>query len=346
VSLFARFAVPGRRRRTAARIGLLITLAVALLPAQGTAHPLAPALLEVVESAPGRAEVHWKTSRLRPRGMEISPLLPSHCRETGEERALEDPTSFTLVFEIDCGEPGLIGQPIAIQGIESASIDVLVRLALADGRVVNEILTSRRPTFVVPARPSSLHVFESYLEMGTAHILGGFDHLAFLVGLMILAVGARLLIETITAFTLGHSITLSLVALGFARVPSRLIELLIAVSVLVLAVEVARPPGPQPHLLRRRPWLMAAGFGLLHGMGFAGALAEVGLPQTEIPLALFAFNVGIEIGQISFVLAMIGIRALLRPLIVRLPAWVSHAPAYAIGSLAVYWCLERAGGLL
>jgi hypothetical protein len=129
-------------------------------------------------------------------------------------------------------------------------------------------------------------------------------------------------------------------------VPSAIVYLLIALSVLALAVEIATPQATRPGLLRRRPWVMAAGFGLLHGMGFAGALAEVGLPDVEIPLALFCFNLGIEIGQLAFVFVVIGVRALLHAQLAQAPDWVARVPAYGIGSLATFWCLERASSLL
>jgi hydrogenase/urease accessory protein HupE len=327
-------------------LGLALGLGATLLAAETSAHPLAPALLELIETAPGVGEVRWKTARLRPRGMDIAPELPAACRAVTEPSMVEDATSITLIWGIDCAGESLVGSEIGIRGIESAKIDVLVRLALADGRVVNEILRARRPAFVVPARPSKLDVLESYLRLGVEHILTGLDHLAFVLGLLILVVQARPLIKTISAFTLGHSITLSLVALGIATVPSALVELLIALSVLALAVEIATPQATRPGLLRRRPWVMAAGFGLLHGMGFAGALAEVGLPDVEIPLALFCFNLGIEIGQLAFVFVVIGVRALLHAQLAQAPDWVARVPAYGIGSLATFWCLERASSLL
>src|SRR6185295_14228519 len=149
----------------------------------------------------------------------------------------------------------------------------------------------------------------------------------------------RRLLGTVSAFTLGHSITLSLAALGFVDVPSGPIEVAIAASVLLLAVELARPPGPT--LIRRRPWLMAAVFGLLHGLGFAAALREAGLPAGEIPLALLSFNAGIEAGQVAFVLAVLVLRRSLGSLVHDVPGWLARAPVYVMGSLAGYWWLDR-----
>ena len=154
-----------------------------------------------------------------------------------------------------------------------------------------------------------------------------------------------MLLYTVTAFTVGHSVTLSLAALGFVRFPSTLVEVVIAATIVALAAELGRPARPKPSLMRRFPWAMAFSFGLLHGLGFAGALSEIGLPQQEIPLALFTFNVGIELGQLSFVAVVIALRALLRNPLEDAPAWLVRVPVYGMGSIAVYWCLDRASGL-
>jgi HupE / UreJ protein len=154
----------------------------------------------------------------------------------------------------------------------------------------------------------------------------------------------RTLLWTITAFTVGHSITLALASLGLMRVPQGPMEAAIALSFYLLAVELVRSHTGQMSLMQRAPWLVAGPFGLLHGLGFAGALAEVGLPQGEIPLALFAFNVGIELGQLAFVAVVLVAMATLRRLPVRWPRWAPALPAYGIGSLAIYWFLERLAG--
>jgi hydrogenase/urease accessory protein HupE len=178
------------------------------------------------------------------------------------------------------------------------------------------------------------------------HIATGFDHLLFVFGLVLLAGGVRRLLWTVTAFTAGHSVTLSLAALGVVRFPTAPIEVAIAVTILVLALELARGADPsQESLLRRRPWAVAFAFGLLHGFGFAGALAGIGLPQEEIPVALFSFNVGIELGQIAFVAVVLALRRILAPALSGAPDWLARAPVTAMGALAVYWCLDRVAGL-
>ncbi len=312
--------------------------------ALAAAHPLAPALLELKELPDGRVAVSWKTSRYRATGSQVAPLLPATCATLSEPQQSGDAESLTSTWEVRCGG-GLIGARIGVSDLDRAGIDALVRVTLADGRVVRGVVRAGAPEFVVPARESRWLIGRAYVAIGFEHILSGFDHLLFVAGLMLLVRGRRLLIETITAFTVGHSITLSLAALDLLRVPARPAELLIAASVFVLAVELTRPPDGPQSLLRRRPWLLALGFGLLHGLGFAGALREIGLPSGDVPLALLSFNVGIEIGQLSVIAALLSAAAALRRLPIRWPAWTTQAPVYVIGTLAAYWCFERAAAL-
>jgi hydrogenase/urease accessory protein HupE len=197
----------------------------------------------------------------------------------------------------------------------------------------------------IPARPRVFDVARDYVRLGVAHILTGPDHLLFVFGLVLLAGTTRRIVATVTAFTLGHSITLSLAALGLVVVPSRPIEVAIAATVLALAVELARPRAATS-LVHRRPWLMAAAFGLLHGLGFAAALREAGLPEGEVPLALFSFNVGIELGQIAFVLAVLVLRRAIRGVAPNVPGWLRQLPVYGMGTLAGYWWLDRVLALI
>jgi hydrogenase/urease accessory protein HupE len=327
------------------RIARPLLLALTLVGTQAGAHPLAPALLDIQESRDGHAEVSWKTSRLRAPGATVEPVLPPECRVATPPVTTGDATSMTLRWRISCEPVGLVGKRIGIEGLAAAKIDALVRITLADGRLVQRVLRSRQPFMTIPERPQLLAVVRDYVGLGVAHILTGPDHLLFVFGLLLLVSTLRLLVQTITAFTVGHSITLSLAVLEMANVPSGPTEVLIALSVLVLAIELARET-PWPTLMRRFPWAMAIVFGLLHGLGFAGALREVGLPSGDIPVALFSFNVGIELGQLLFVLVVLGTRWVLGGLPSRLPRWVQWVPVYAIGSLAAFWCFERSAPLL
>jgi hypothetical protein len=181
--------------------------------------------------------------------------------------------------------------------------------------------------------------------VGFDHILSGPDHLLFLLGLVLLVHGCRLLVETVTAFTLGHSVTLSLAALGIVHIPTRPVEALIAFTIFVVAVEVARDTQGRALSVGRVPWAMAFCFGLVHGLGFAGALAQVGLPDHEIPLALVSFNCGIELGQLAFIVLVLIARALLRWLPTSLLRAGELIPAYAIGSMSAFWMLQRTAAI-
>jgi hypothetical protein len=243
-------------------------------------------------------------------------------------------------WSAECGEGGLEGEPVGVGGLEASGAGAVVRVALADGRVAVRLLSARSPFLVVPPRPGPLEVAHDYARLGGEHILRGPDHLLFVFGLVLLARTLRGLLATVTGFTLGHSVTLGAAALGLVALPAAPVEAAIAASVFLLAVELARRPARET-AIRRRPWAMAAAFGLLHGLGFAAALREAGLPAGEVPVALLAFNLGIEAGQVVFVLALVVLRAVLGPIVARLPGWARRAPVYAMGSLAAFWWLER-----
>ena len=321
----------------------VVVVAIALLVAKAAfAHPLAPALLELREAASGKVEVTWKRSALRVPGSDLQPILPSDCPVLEAPRVEEQGTAMLAHWTIDCGQAGIVGRTLRIDDQGPARIDTLVRIELADGRQIQRVLRRSEPSMVVPARASRLTVFLDYLTIGFEHILSGADHLLFVFGLFLLCSGIAPLAKTVTAFTVGHSITLSLAALGYARFPSGPIEVLIAATVLALAVDLARDEA-RPTWMRRFPWPMALVFGLLHGLGFAGALREVGLPDGEIPMALFSFNVGIEIGQLTFVAALLALTPLVRRIPIPLPRRVA---VYAMGSLAAFWMIERGAALL
>jgi hydrogenase/urease accessory protein HupE len=247
-------------------------------------------------------------------------------------------TGMEATWEIACSG-GLVGKIVGVEGIAASRADVLLRIGLTDGRSLRHVLTGDDPNFKIPGRESQLSVLASYIKLGVEHILTGFDHLLFVLGLTLLVGYGRLLLWTITAFTLGHSVTLALAVLGFVSFPPAPIEAGIALSIYVLGVGLARTD--RKTLLRTYPWFVAGLFGLLHGLGFAGALAEVGLPEGEIPLALFSFNLGIELGQLAFVGLVLVLWALLRRLPFAWPRIVQLLPVYAIGSLAAFWFFER-----
>ncbi len=323
--------------RVVTRLALLVVL---LAPTVGLAHGLDPASLALRETRAGVFEVRWRASALRLPGANVQPVLPARCRQIGRADALDEGDRVTLRWTVDCGPGGLEGEILGIDDLPAAKINALLTVERLDGEKVQAVLGPRSASVTVPARPTHWDVVGGYVRLGIEHILTGPDHLLFVFGLLLLVSASRLLVRTITAFTLGHSLTLSAAALRFANVPSRPIEVLIALSVLTLAVELARDV-ERPTMLRRFPWAMAVAFGLLHGFGFAGALAEAGLPAGDIPLALVSFNGGIEVGQLVFVGAVLAAGALVRRWLPAIATRSTRPAVYAMGILSAFWCFER-----
>jgi hydrogenase/urease accessory protein HupE len=321
-------------------------LAAFALAGPAAAHLLAPSLFDLRERDSGVLDVAWKMSLLQAPSTDLRPELPPHCAPLSAPTARRDASGVTLRWAEDCGSRGIVGERLRVVGLDRSRTDALVRVELRDGRRLQAVLSGGEASFIVPERQRPARVVIDYVDLGVEHILSGLDHLLFVLGLVLLVQSRRTLLYTVTAFTLGHSVTLSLAVLGFVDFPPRLVEFAIASSILVLAAELSRPSEGEPHVLRRRPWALAFAFGLLHGLGFAGALAAVGLPPEEIPLSLLSFNVGIELGQLVFIAVVLLARAALRPRAARGPAWLQAAPAYAIGSLAAFWCIERAAALV
>jgi hydrogenase/urease accessory protein HupE len=196
---------------------------------------------------------------------------------------------------------------------------------------------------IVPGETSVAQIIGVYTVLGIEHILFGFDHLLFVLALIIIAKGKWKIVKTVTAFTLAHSITLSLASLGLVTFPGAPVEAVIALSIVFLAVEIINIQKGEPSLTSKKPWLVAFIFGLLHGFGFAGALSEIGLPQQAIPFALGFFNVGVELGQLAFVFVMLGVFAVIKRFKLKLN-WGKKLIAYSIGSLAAFWMIDRIVG--
>lgn len=320
-------------------------LASVLVAALAHAHSFDPALLDLREREPGVYDVVWKPPLTAGEGEAargITPVFGAVCRRRSEGERRAAAAEGLLVFRIDCGPKGLRGETIGVSGLTGHAADVLVRILWADGSTTTTVLRSGADDFVVPgtgAGASLGTVLRRYGALGVEHILTGTDHLAFVLGLLLLVRGWWRLVETITAFTLAHTLTLALAVLGLVHVPSAPVEAMIAVSIVLVAVESLRPPDAPPTLVQRAPWLVAFLFGLVHGLGFAGALVDLGLPPDHVPAALLSFNLGVEAGQLGFVVLMLGPVALLR----RAPRRLRLVPPYAIGALAVAWTIQRVG---
>jgi hydrogenase/urease accessory protein HupE len=317
---------------------LLVFVAAAtamLVPA--AAHEVRPGFLELRESEGGLVATTWKVPARGTYKLAIGPVYPDFCRATGEPiSAVADNASITR-GKLQCTLP-LPGSMIRIRGLDATRTDVLVRIELAGGRVETDRLTPARTSMVVRADASAADVLKTYGALGVEHILMGTDHLLFVLCLILLVRDVRTLVATVTAFTFAHSITLAAATLGFVHVPSAPVEATIALSIVFLAYELTRDG---TSLTRSFPWIVAFSFGLLHGLGFAGALDEAGLPQGDIPLALFAFNVGVELGQLAFIAAVLSLGAIARRLLGAPPAWSARVASYAIGATASFWMMER-----
>jgi len=216
-----------------------------------------------------------------------------------------------------------------------------VRIEFADGTTWVARLTPQAPQVTIPERQSGGSVAATYLELGVEHILTGVDHLLFVLALIIIARGGWKLVKTVTAFTIAHSVTLTAATLGFVHVPQRPVEAVVALSIVFVATEILHGRQGREGITAGTPWIVALTFGLLHGLGFAGGLSEAGLPQDHIPLALLFFSVGVEAGHFMFIGAVLSLIALARRAMLPVPRWAPLVPPYAIGSVAMFWVIQR-----
>jgi hypothetical protein len=324
-------------RLAAVALAALCGIAAADCPA----HEVRPALLDVRERPGGRYDVVWKVPKQGDRALALAPVLPPSLEPAGP--ALSRPVAGAWLERRAWRGPAgaLVGARIQIEGLASVQTDVLLRVELANGDTHSAVLRPDAPSFVVPERAGRLEIAKAYGRMGTTHILEGADHLLFLLALLWIVEGVGPLLKTVTAFTVAHSLTLALATLGFVHVPAAPTEAIISLSIVFLAAEIVRKHEGEVGLAERRPWLVALAFGLFHGLGFAGALSEVGVPAHEVPLALLFFNVGVEIGQVAFVLAAVAAFAGLRRAGPRGPAGTWRLAPYAIGAIASFWTIER-----
>ena len=327
---------------------MLALLLVAALAGTAMAHEARPAYLELTESRDGRVEVLWKKPASGALQLAIDPVLPmapavaDGCSEIGAPRSDTIADAMIMRRTLDCGPGGLAGREISIDGLARTFVDVLVRIERPDGRSYVEVLRPTRPFMTVPQAGGSWTATAStYFRLGIEHILLGVDHLLFVLGLLLLVDNRRTLIETITAFTVAHSLTLAVATLGYASAPLPPLNAAIALSILFLGPEIVRKWRGETSLAVRYPYLVAFGFGLLHGFGFASGLALTGIPSSEIPSALLFFNVGVEAGQLAFVFVVLGLERAFRSLEMRWPAFVEAVPAYAIGVSGAYWTIDR-----
>jgi hydrogenase/urease accessory protein HupE len=305
-----------------------------------TAHELRPAYLELREEKQGEFSVLWKTPARGEARLSLTPEFGARTEGITPMSTRMTDTAAVQTWRLRPLE-SLRGKAVRIAGLEGTMTDALVLIEFADGTNWTQRLTPGASAAIVPRAPSALEVVGVYLTLGIQHILTGVDHLLFVLALLIITRGGWKLIKTVTAFTVAHSITLALATLGFVHVPSKPVEATIALSIVFVAAEIIYLRRGREGITSRAPWIVAFTFGLLHGFGFAGALSEIDLPQGHIPAALLFFNVGVEIGQLLFIAAVLSLVALLRHIRIRIPRWGELVPPYAIGGLAMFWVIQR-----
>jgi hydrogenase/urease accessory protein HupE len=336
--------VMSRIAQFARRVFVALLLSI-LVTEYAAAHRLSPGFFGLSETSPDIFAAEWKVSISGGLSDVLEPQLPAGCSVDGSVRRFTIDDARLMHAVLNC-ESGLGGKEFVVSGLEVTQTDVLLRVAFLDGRTFTHRLVPDAPAVEIPEEAGAFDVSATYLVLGIEHILLGIDHLLFVLALVLLVRGWGPLVATITSFTIAHSITLAAAALGYVHVPSAPVEAVIALSILFLATELARrqsrsAPPAHADLAGRAPWLVAFSFGLLHGLGFAGALSEIGLPENAIPLALLFFNLGVEIGQLAFVACILALGWVARALALRGPHWVPRLTAYAIGSVAAFWLFER-----
>lgn len=327
-------------RGAAAAVALLV--GVALAP-PATAHQLRPSLLRLEADESGRVVVTWRQALGGGEGVggsqRLTPRLPSCPEEAGGSVVVEG-DALVERRALACPPGALVGAEVGVDGLSAGSAPVLLLVRMSGEELVHALLDAGESRVTVPARATRWGVFGSYLELGAEHLLTGYDHLLFVLGLLLLVRGRRILVA-VTAFTLGHSVTLALAALGLVDVPSAPVEIAIAASIAFLGYEAQRGWRGSSTAVGRHPAWLPAGIGLVHGLGFAGALSEAGLPAGAVPEALVAFNLGLELAQLAFVALALGVALAAR----RVPALARRGPpalAYVIGAAGVFLTLWRA----
>lgn len=306
------------------------------------AHPLMNAYLEMVESDNGTTSVIWRHPAAAATGMNLEPLFAAGIKRVATQPTLEE-DGFVRERYVLRGAPRFwSGSAIGLRGTTSGATEVLVRLKLANGLTQVAVLRSPGDIFIVPEQAGRGQATAAYFQLGLDHILKGADHLLFVLGLLLLVPNRMMLIKTITAFTVAHSITLAIATLGYASVPLPPLNVAIALSIFYLGPEIIRRQRGKTSLTIEHPWVVAFVFGLLHGFGFASGLTSLGLPHADIPFALLMFNLGVEFGQLCFVFIILALVHSFKRLEFVWPRWVAALPCYTVGSLGAFWTIQRA----
>ena len=321
-------------------------LASVLIVPSARAHEARPAYLEIKETSPNQFSVLWRTPVLAGMRLPVVLTMPGDVKNLKEPVEQELADSLLERQWIDAGAKGLAGKRIEFRGLQATITDVLVRVEMLDGRTWTTIARPSQPWVEIAASQTWLGVAGTYVVQGIRHILFGIDHLLFVLGLMLIVKDRWMLVKTVTAFTVAHSITLAIATLGYAQMPIAPLNAAIALSILFLGPEIVRCWRGETSFTIQHPWVVAFAFGLVHGFGFASALTSAGLPRKELPLALLTFNVGVELGQLFFVMLIVLLERSFRQLQIRWPRWAEALPGYAVGSVGAFWTIQRTAILL
>ncbi|MGD9920356.1 MAG: HupE/UreJ family protein [Pseudorhodoplanes sp.] len=326
---------------------VMVAVSVVVWCSDARAHALQPGFLELSAQPNEAWRVTWRVPDVNGRPMPIQVQLPENCSPRDSGKPVFDGTAWVFVWRAVC-PGGIADRTVAVEGLEQTVTDVLVRFELASGQTGTVRLTGNAPSAKLPGILTLTAILSTYVSFGVEHILLGIDHLLFVFALLLLVPDTQRLIGAITAFTLAHSLSLVAATLGWIVVPAPPVEAVIALSIMFLASELARPLDAQLSLTERHPWAISFAFGLLHGLGFARALIDIGLPKGDVPLALFSFNLGVEIGQLIFVAFVLLTGLLLAWLYPRLIGSIRtrgtrglRVLAYAMGSVASIWFVSR-----
>lgn len=321
------------------KTSFILLLLLLFYPKFGWSHEVRPGYLQLIQVNDTTYHMYWKVPRMGERIPKIQPQFSGNV----EAEYLENPKQiqgFALYSYILTSKDKIAGKTLKINGLRKTLIDVLVNIEYSNDEKVTFMLQPDRDSMIIPGKTTTAQVIKTYSILGIEHILSGIDHLLFVLALILITRGKWKIVKTITAFTLAHSITLSLAVLGYVNFPSAPVEAVIALSIVFLAIELLTLINKKETLTSKKPWLVAFTFGLLHGFGFAGALSDIGLPQNDIPFALGFFNVGVELGQLVFVIAVLTVIKILS-IKKDWPMYTKKIPAYAIGSVAAFWMIER-----
>jgi hydrogenase/urease accessory protein HupE len=326
------------------RIILLLIAALGFSPV-ALAHEIRPAFLDIREIEPASYDMLWKTPAQGDMRLALNVVTPQGCTNASDPRSTMVDAAVIQRWRMTC-TGSLVGKTLAIENLDSTLTDAIVRFEPLTGAPKTLRLNGAAPSAQIPAQQGWSEVAGTYFKLGVEHILFGFDHLLFVLCLLILVGDLKRLLGAITAFTLAHSITLAGTTFGWLHLSSAPVEASIALSIMFVAAEIIRARSGSSSVMQRWPWIASFSFGLLHGFGFAAALREIGIPDDAAPLALLFFNLGVEAGQVAFVAAVLMVREAWKRFAPAPPSWSWRTPPYLAGGMAAFWFIERTAKII